>query len=540
MLGAELCFGAVDADGVARLGDAQRGDVVAGSRGGGACRRVLGQPGGEPCEVVLPASKSISNRVLLIKALAHGDSGAGDGASSRGGEKPCCGGDEVRGCAVSASAGGAFAGLENLAKCDDTDAMIRALASASPAPTSSLEHHSCEAQHNGGATSQSERATSAEAHVIDVGHAGTAMRFLTAYFAQCEGEWILTGSERMKHRPIKILVDALNSLGGDIRYLGEEGYPPLKISGKRLRGGEIEVPASVSSQYISALMMVAPYMERGLSLKLLGSVASKSYIEMTVEIMRTFGVDIKIDGDCIHIPHTPYRDTLFKVEADWSAASYIFEALSLADEGRILLPGLFENSLQGDAGQRPIWERLGVKSSFTESGFLLEKGACEVTTLEEDFTLMPDLVQSFVVACCFKGIGFRFTGVETLRIKETDRIAALVTELAKFGFSLQVEGEAALSWHGEMVGGTKYSDRLLNRGNVKSPVNSSEVPGNLVMASQEVVVESYDDHRMAMAFAPAIIRMGSGLTIKEPSVVSKSFPTFWDELSKLGITVSLR
>ncbi len=534
MLGAELCFGAVDAGGAARLGGSQRG--------------------GEPCEVVLPASKSISNRVLLIKALAHGGSGAGGvggGVVSsvvggcRGGEESGRGGAGVSagacGAGVSSDlsdcAGGAFAGLENLAKCDDTDAMIRALASASPATSSSSEHHSCEAQHNGGATFQSERATSAEARTIDIGHAGTAMRFLTAYFAQREGEWILTGSERMKHRPIKILVDALNSLGGDIHYLGEEGYPPLKISGKRLLGGEIEVPASVSSQYISALMMVAPYMERGLSLKLVGSVASKSYIEMTAEIMRTFGVDLKIDGDSILIPRTPYRDTPFKVEADWSAASYIFEALSLADEGKILLPGLYENSLQGDAGQRPIWEKLGVKSSFTERGLLIEKSACEVTTLEEDFTLMPDLVQSFVVACCFKGIGFRFTGVETLRIKETDRIAALVTELAKFGFSLQVEGEGADAGKasGDVNGGNGVADSC-NVG-VALSWHGEMVDGE---ASKNIVVESYDDHRMAMAFAPAIIRMGSGLTINDPSVVSKSFPTFWDELSKLGITVTLR
>ncbi len=393
---------------------------------------------GKEFQVKLPASKSISNRVLIINALS-----------------------------------GASAPVLNVAKCDDTDAMVAALLS--------------------------------EGSDFNIGHAGTAMRFLTAFLAQRPGEWRITGSSRMEERPIEVLVNALRELGAEIHYEKNEGFPPLKISGCNLNGGAISVPASVSSQYISALMMIAPNMRNGLKLSLEGHIASRPYIDMTASIMRTFGAKVEWQDNMVIIEPTGYSPVTYKVEADWSAASYIFQIASLLPDIKIIVPDLLKNSLQGDSCQVELWGMLGVKCNFTENGVEISGQHTTVEQLEHNFNLMPDLVQSFAVACCLKGVKFRFTGVETLRIKETDRIAALKNELLKLGYVVKSEGDSLLYWDGELI------------------------PSN-----EKVTVETYKDHRMAMAFAPAAI-VRNGVVIADSEVVSKSFPTYWQVVGQLGI-----
>lgn len=387
--------------------------------------------------VNLPASKSISNRVLLIHALANG-------------EWP----------------------IENLSDSDDTNTLFRAL-------------HS-------------------DDHRFDIGQAGTAMRFLTAFLARTSGEWEITGSERMKQRPIGILAEALNRLGAKIEYLEKDGYPPLHISGTLLTGGTLEIPASVSSQYISALMMIAPYMEKGLTLRLTGKIVSGSYIDMTLRIMRHFGAEVTREGALIRVAPVPYKPVPFRVEADWSAASYFYELLAIADQGEIRLPGLLSDSVQGDARQIEVWEKLGIITRFADNEAILTKSRQPQTScLEYDFVEMPDLVQSFAVACCLNDIPFRFSGVETLRIKETDRITALITELAKLGYLLEMDGDNRLFWRGE-----------------KNPPDTHPE------------INTYHDHRMAMAFAPATLKYPD-LVIRNKEVVTKSFPRYWEELNRL-------
>lgn len=386
--------------------------------------------------VNLPGSKSISNRVLIINALANSN-----------------------------------LPIENLADCDDTNSMRNVLNS----------HGNC----------------------FDIGHAGTAMRFLTAYLSRIIGKWELTGSERMKQRPIGVLVDALNQLGAKIVYTGKNGFPPLRIYGSFLVGGELEIPASVSSQYVSALMMVAPYMEKGLVLRLAGKIVSSTYIDMTVRIMRDFGAEVVRDGNVVRIVPGAYRPVRFRVESDWSAASYFYELLAIADAGEVWLSGLSPDSAQGDARQVEVWEKLGILSRFTSKGVVLTKTQPQISCLKFNFIEMPDLVQSFAVACCMMGIPFDFKGVETLRIKETDRITALIEELAKLGYVLETEGDNCLFWKG-------------GRG----------------LVNQAPEIRTYQDHRMAMAFAPAALKH-PGLVIVDKEVVSKSFPGYWEEINKL-------
>lgn len=386
-------------------------------------------------EVLLPASKSISNRVLIINALADSE-----------------------------------LAVENLSDCDDTNSMLRVL-------------------HSNG-------------NCFDIGHAGTAMRFLTAYLSRIAGRWEITGSERMKQRPISVLVSVLNQLGAKIEYAGRENYPPLRIYGSRLTGGAVDIAASVSSQYISALMMIAPYMEKGLDLKLTGKIVSRTYIDMTIRIMREFGAEVSFENDMISVSPRPYSPVSYRVEPDWSAASYFYELLAIADGGEIRLPGLLRDSTQGDAQQRNVWKKLGVLTRFEEGTVILSKKQPEVKRLEYDFVEMPDLAQSFAVACCLMGIPFRFSGVETLRIKETDRINALIQELAKLGFCLRSEGDNLLAWEGELCPAGGLS------------------------------VSTYHDHRMAMAFAPAALKL-PGLVIVDKEVVTKSFPGYWEQLQKI-------
>lgn len=390
--------------------------------------------------VNLPASKSISNRVLIINALS-------------GSELP----------------------VENLSDCDDTNSMLKVLQSSD--------------------------------HCFDIGHAGTAMRFLTAFLARTAGKWEITGSERMKQRPVGVLVDALNRLGAHIEYKEKNGYPPLVISGSHLTGGRIEIPASVSSQYISALMMIAPYMERGLEMVLTGKMVSGTYIGMTLRLMQEFGARICRDGVIIRIAPQPYVPVAYRVEADWSAASYFYELMAVAEKGNLYLPGLSSESMQGDARQTDVWKKLGVETVFDDEGVCLIKNSPEVDRLEYDFIEMPDLVPSFAVACCLSGIPFIFRGVETLRIKETDRIQALIKELAKLGYCLEAEGDNCLLWTG-----------------------SKRATGAFPQ------IATYQDHRMAMAFAPAAFKF-PGLIIQDKEVVTKSFPAFWDEMGRLSVAL---
>ena len=382
--------------------------------------------------IQLPASKSISNRALILNALC-----------AKPGE------------------------IKNLAKCDDTDVLVAALSSCG--------------------------------NLFDIGAAGTAMRFLTAYKCMQAGNWTITGSQRMKERPIEVLVQALRSLGAEISYVENEGFPPLNIVGKQLEGGEIEIQGNVSSQYISALIMIAPVMKNGLKIKLLGEVISKPYILMTLQMLQEFGVLSEWNASNeIIIPHQEYKAVRYTVESDWSASSYWYEIAALCEKNvTVHLPMLYEKSMQGDSKVREIFQPLGVQTLFTEKGVSLSKVGKAVEHYEYDFVNQPDLAQTVVVTCCALGTTFKFTGLQSLKIKETDRLEALKNECRKLGFILR-EGElGTLCWDGERV--------------EKEPLPR---------------IATYHDHRMAMAFAPACLRLGP-LSIENPSVVSKSYPDYW-------------
>ena len=401
--------------------------------------------------ITLPASKSISNRALIINALA--------------------GSNNVP---------------ENLSCCDDTDVTVAALRDMP--------------------------------YEIDIKACGTAMRFLTAYLSSTPcGEHIITGTERMKHRPIGLLVDAMRSLGADITYLEEEGFPPLKIVGRNLEGGHISVPGHISSQFISALLMVGPVFANGLTIHLTSEVISRPYIDLTVCTMQEFGAEVEwVDAATIAIKPKPYKAVPFIIENDWSAASYWYEILALQERvadaehegmGKVVLPGLLDGSRQGDSSIRYIFSMLGIKTRFEDNAAILTPHKRMLPRLDIDFVNHPDLAQTAVVATALMNIPFRFTGLMSLRIKETDRIAALKTEIAKLGYVLDDSQEGVLSWDG-----TKCEPMA------------------------EPVIDTYEDHRMAMAFAPACI-MFPGFKIDNPGVVSKSYPNFWNDLKKVGFQI---
>ena len=342
---------------------------------------------------------------------------------------------------------------------------------------------------------------SGEMH-FDVDASGTAMRFLTAFFARKtdKQEITITGSERMKQRPIKVLVDALNSLGAKIEYLEKDGFPPLRIFGCALEGGKIRLNSGLSSQYISALMMIAPCMKRGLKITLEGEIVSKPYIRMTLEMMREFGVNADFSGNTIDIKPQKYRAVPFAVEADWTSASYWYELLAIAGDGKIFLHGLKKNSCQGDRKTAKLFENLGVKTEFCENGVLLTANEKMCREMRYNFINEPDLAQTFAVTCCAKNIPFEFSGLQSLKIKETDRISALIAELKKLGYVLREFPENTLIWNGERC---------------KAQENPS--------------IATYQDHRMAMAFAP--IAVTQSIEIQQPEVVNKSYPNFWQDLA---------
>lgn len=398
----------------------------------------------------LPASKSISNRALIINALSGGK-----------------------------------AALCNRSDCDDTMVMRKALADMP--------------------------------HVIDIKAAGTAMRFLTAYLSVTEGEHVITGTERMRHRPIKVLVNALRRLGADISYEGEEGFPPLRIKGRRLQGGRIEIEGSVSSQYISALLMIGPAMEKGLSLTLTGDIVSRPYIDLTLAMMRDFGADVDwTDIDSIEVKAKPYEDREFFIENDWSAASYWYEMIAILNrpEAEVTLTNLKDRSTQGDSAVRYLFSLLGVKTSFDKSNpdtpatATLKSYGSRLPRLDYDFINQPDLAQTLIVSCALLDIPFRFTGLGSLKIKETDRIEAMKREMRKIGFVIHDRNDNEVYWDGERC-------------------EPDTIP----------TIDTYEDHRMAMAFAPAALRFPT-LRINNPEVVSKSYPRFWDDLRKAGFIIN--
>ena len=342
---------------------------------------------------------------------------------------------------------------------------------------------------------------------FDVGPAGTTMRFLTAFFTTQKGAQVLTGSARMNDRPVGVLVDALRSLGASIDYLGKENYPPIRINESNIAGGEVEIEGGVSSQYISALMLIAPTFRNGLNIKLLNNLVSKPYIEMTAKLMQEFGAIVKFENSSIWVENVSYFSNKCYVESDWSAASYWYEILSFAKSGKISLEGLKRDSLQGDSVITDLFKSFGIKTEFGSSGIVLRKVDIELPQyFEYDFTMCPDLAQTAAVTCLGLGIEAKLTGLKTLKIKETDRILALQNELEKLGAEIEC-------------------------GNDWMKINTLELSTFNFENSPQI--ETYQDHRMAMAFAPLAIKVGS-LKIDNPSVVVKSYPTFWQDLQSVG------
>ena len=346
---------------------------------------------------------------------------------------------------------------------------------------------------------------------FDIGHAGTAMRFLTAFLSQIVGEWTLTGSERMKQRPIHILVDALNQLGAKIEYLEKEGFPPIKIWGSHLKGQVLELDGSISSQYISALLMIAPVIEGGLTLRLTNKITSRPYLELTLKLMKQFGVRSVWKGNEIRVSEQPYQAREFTVEADWTGASYWYQLAALADEAEIELKNLRLMSLQGDCEIASWFKEFGVDSKATADSVILTKAAdIQPKHLQLNFLENPDVAQTMAMLCVLKKVPFHFTGLETLKIKETDRIAALQNELAKFGADITEPKHGELKWDGSF------------------PLDKDEIP----------CIATYHDHRMALAFAPAALFQP--IDIDNPMVVSKSYPEYYEHLKQVGFTVENR
>lgn len=414
---------------------------------------------------VLPLSKSICNRVLVIDALAHQKNGFFD-EDWRWKLKERVGLIDPQSPLI----------------CDDTRVMLDWL---------------CRKDHS----------------VIDIGAAGTAMRFSTALATLLKGETVLTGSQRMKERPIGVLVDALRTLGAEIDYVEHEGFPPLRIHGGNLRGGELSMPGNVSSQYISALLMIAPMLREGLTLTLTGEIVSRPYIDMTLHVMQQSCAQATwVNERTIRIESVPYRPgwTCF-IEKDWSAASYWYEvlALSLHPDAEVRIRGLIDSGWQGDSAVTRIFEQLGVTTMFLLDDLetvVLRKTDRVCCHLSWDFTNTPDLAQTVVVTCCMMGVPFRFTGLQSLKIKETDRITALQTELRKLGFNVEAS-DCEMEWEGTYI----------ERDNAP-------------------VIDTYKDHRMAMAFAPCALKLGS-ICINDPMVVTKSYPTYWEDLRQVGFDI---
>lgn len=391
--------------------------------------------------ISLPSSKSISNRLLIVKALCK---------------------ENIK--------------IENISSSRDTEVLVKALNSTNK--------------------------------IIDIGHAGTSMRFLTAYLATRGQERVLTGSERMRNRPIGVLVDTLREIGANISYIEKEGYPPLEISPSEFKKNEVEIDGSISSQYITALLLISPILSKGLTLKIKNKLASETYVDLTLRIMEHFGVkSIKKELE-IQVPKQNYTGGSYFVEGDWSGASYWFELAAFADEAEIEIEGLTQNSLQGDSVVVNIYKQFGLITSFGKNKIKILKAGKPARFFEFDFNKCPDLVQTVVVTCSILGVPFKISGADTLHIKETDRIHALQIELKKFGIEIKETSPGVIEWDGK-----------------KSPI-----------PSKKIFIDTYDDHRMAMAFAPVAMKQNN-IVINDPDVVVKSYPSFWDDLKKVGFKI---
>lgn len=433
----------------------------------------------QPLKINLPASKSLSNRALIMQGLCDTD------------------------CQLS-----------NISNCDDTNVMLAAF-------DKDVSRYSY---------------TADGIRLVDIGAAGTSMRFLTAYFASRQGmEVVMTGSQRMKQRPIALLVDALRNLGAEIEYTAVEGFPPLRIHGKKLKGGPLTIDGSVSSQYISALLMIAPTLTEGLQLTLSGNVTSVPYIEMTLGMLRQFGIvsDWNHEINVISIAPQAYKAQQYHVESDWSASSYWYEIAALsafvAQPNAVTLDGLHSESLQGDAAIARFFEPLNIETTYEDETVTLKATGQNkegTPTLVLDLSSQPDLAQTLIAACCALNVPFRITGLHTLRIKETDRVAALETELRKLGYVV--------------------TDRLIPRnavgGNLDDKDKNTTVEmcwdGSRCEPESTPVISTYKDHRMAMAFAPlSFVRPDHSILIDDPIVVNKSYPDYWEDLKRAGFTI---
>lgn len=349
-----------------------------------------------------------------------------------------------------------------------------------------------------------------ESGAVNVGAAGTTMRFLTAYAAATPGmDVVIDGNERMRERPIGPLVDALLACGADVEYVGPYGFPPLRVRGRKLKGGEVTVDASVSSQFISALMMVAPLMDEGLRMQLTGDIASSSYIRLTARMMMEAGVEVEIERDSVTVSHGAYAPVDWRIGGDWSSASYWYELEALSS-GFVTLEGLDADSAQPDRRVAEIFSLLSVDTQWEgeEGGIDLLASPELSPRLTVDMTDTPDLAQTVIVTCVMAGIPFNITGLETLRIKETDRVAALETELLKLGVVADTTVAGAMAWDG-----------------VRRPI--AEVP----------VFDTYSDHRMALSLAPVSLYL-PGIVIRDVEVVEKSYPEFWEQLREAGFLVA--
>ena len=345
--------------------------------------------------------------------------------------------------------------------------------------------------------------------IVDIHHAGTAMRFLTSFFAVQDGkEVILTGSDRMKERPIKILVEALQQLGADIEYLENEGYPPLKIRGKTIVESQVSLPANISSQYISSLCLIGGFLEKGLRIDLVGKITSIPYIKMTLALLERIGIPTQFEGNTIQVFATASLPShTLVVESDWSAASYYYSMLAIADLGsEIVLSAYKKESLQGDSILAEIYQNFGVHTSYKEDTITLSKVSNpKVKFIELELSNAPDIAQTIAVTCLGLGMGCYLRGLHTLPIKETDRLTAMKTELEKFGASVIINHESL---------GLKPTNQMI---------------GN-------IVIDTYNDHRMAMAFAPLAIK--TDLVINDFEVVSKSYPNFWEDIKRIGFNIT--
>jgi 3-phosphoshikimate 1-carboxyvinyltransferase len=397
-------------------------------------------------EINLPASKSISNRALIINHL----------------------------CSKRII-------IKNLSNADDTTLMIHLL--------EKIEE--CEG--------------SIEPVLIDCNNAGTVTRFLTALLATTPGKWIIIGSDRMKERPIGILAECLIKLGADIQYQKINGFLPLLIEGTTLEGRVLEINGKVSSQFITALLLIAPTIQNGLNLRINGKISSFPYIEMTLKLLNRFGIETSFAENTIRIGKQDYSPGEFNVEQDWTSASYWYEMAAFASEVNLSITGLSKASLQGDSVLPDIFDHFGVKTKFLPKGIQLTKSGNTVSEFTFDFTNYPDLAQAVIVTCAGLNIQGRFTGLESLRLKETDRLTALQNELIKLGFKIDLVGKSEL--------------RIQNSG---------------LRTRNPEPIQTYGDHRMAMAFAPLVYRLGS-VQIENPSVVSKSYPEFWNDFKMAGL-----